>query len=390
MTNKSNIVVTCSKRITLVLEKEIESLGYSILNTSVNSVQTEGTLKDCMKLNYYLRCGNQVLFELKKFRATEPKQLYKALLEIEWDQYISKFGYFSVVSTGFNEHVDNFMYVNQLCKDAIADFFNNKYEVRPNSGPEKNKVVIRLYWDEDTAIVYLDTSGETLTKHNYRKAKHDAPMQEALAAAIINASRWNRETNFINPMCGSGTIAIEAALMASNRFPGAFRNNYSFMHILNYKEEEWEEIRREGKSKYTKPNLKIIATDISEKALDAAYNNAQTAGVDHLIEFKKCDFRDTDVPEADGGVIMINPEYGERLGEVEELAEIYTEIGNWFKQKCGGYTGYVFTGNMDLGKKIGLKPKRKMEFYNGKIDCRLLEFELYQGTRKFKKTEENS
>ncbi|HTF80959.1 MAG TPA: hypothetical protein VL947_04525, partial [Cytophagales bacterium] len=314
------ITVTCSKRITTVLEREIEALGYAVISKSINSVQLEGDITDCMKLNYYLRTGNQVLLEIKKVYAKEPKQLYEELLKIEWDKYISKVGYFSVVSTGFNENVNNFMYVNQLCKDAIADYFYKKYDQRPDSGPDKHKVVIRLYWDEHEAIVYLDTSGETLTKHNYRKSLHEAPMQEALAAAVILASRWDRKSNFVNPMCGSGTLAIEAALMASNRYPGGFRNNYSFMHTMDYDEEAWEKIRKEGKQLYQKPDLRIIATDIDSRAIDVAYKNAQTAGVDHLIEFEKCDFRETTIPEG-SGVVMINPEYGARLGDFDELTE---------------------------------------------------------------------
>lgn len=381
------ITVTCSKKITTVLEKEIEELGYTVVSKSINSVQLEGDMIDCMKLNYYLRSGNQVLLEIKKLQAQEPKQLYEQLLTIEWDKYISKLGYFSVVSTGFNENINNFMYVNQLCKDAIADYFYEKYDQRPDSGPDKHKLVIRLYWDEHEAIVYLDTSGETLTKHNYRKVPHMAPMQEALAAGIIMASRWDKRSNFINPMCGSGTLAIEAALMATNRYPGAFRNNYSFMHSMDYDSEAWEKIRQEGKKLSTKTDIKIIASDISAKSIDSAYKNAQTAGVDHLIEFECCDFRDTTIPEGNG-VIMINPEYGERLGEIDELTEIYSGMGDWFKQKCAGYFGYIFTGNLELAKKIGLKPKRKMEFYNGKIDCRLLEFELYSGSRKITPSKE--
>jgi putative N6-adenine-specific DNA methylase len=376
-----NITVTCSKRITPFLEKEIQGLGYSISSKSINSIHLEGDMVDCMKLNYHIRCGNQVLLEIAQVVAKEPKELYNELIKIDWDKYIARKGYFSVVSTGFNEHVDNFMYVNQLCKDAIADFFYDKYDERPDSGSDKHKLVIRIHWDAELATVYIDTSGETLTKHNYRKANHDAPMQEALAAAVIYASNWDQKSNVVNPMCGSGTLAIEAALIASKRFPGGFRNNYSFMHVLGFDEDAWEAIRKEGKQQYEKPEIKIIASDISETALDAARRNAQTAGVDHMIEFVKCDFRETEVPE-NGGVILINPEYGERLGKIDELVEIYAEIGNWFKQKCAGYTGYVFTGNLDLAKKIGLKPKRRIEFYNGKIDCRLMEFELYAGSKR--------
>jgi putative N6-adenine-specific DNA methylase len=235
------------------------------------------------------------------------------------------------------------------------------------------------------ATIYLDTSGDTIAKHGYRKIPFKAPLQESLAAAIILASKWDRKQNFLNPMCGSGTLAIEAAMLAVNKAPGLLRSNFGFIHIKGFNNDQWEEMRRDARLKtLRKTGGKIIATDISQPAIDAALKNAMTAGVNHLIEFKKCDFRETDVP-GNGGVVIINPEYGERLGEESELEFVYKEIGDFFKKKCKGYTGYVFTGNLNLAKKIGLKSKRRIEFYNGNIDCRLLEYELYEGTRKVKK-----
>jgi putative N6-adenine-specific DNA methylase len=208
------------------------------------------------------------------------------------------------------------------------------------------------------------------------------PMLESLAAATIYASRWDRISPFVNPMCGSGTLAIEAALIATNRRPGLFRTNYAFMHLQGYDEKIYrqEDALLEDQIKEV-PGLRIIATDYSEKAIVNAKKNAVAAGVSKLIEFYVCDFADTEVPHDKQGVLFLNPEYGERLGEITELEKTYARIGDFMKQKCGGYFGYVFTGNMDLAKKIGLKASRRVEFYTSTIDCRLLEYELYKGSR---------
>jgi putative N6-adenine-specific DNA methylase len=246
--------------------------------------------------------------------------------------------------------------------------------------------LVHLYWQESEADIFLDTSGETLAKHSYRKIPGKAPMLEALAAGTIMATRWDKNSTFINPMCGSGTLAIEAALLATDKCPGLFRMNYAFMHILGYDEQVFFVERRKLKDKAKKETgFKIIATDISADAVDIAQKNAKTAGVDHLIDFSVCDFADTPVPET-AGVVMFNPEYGERLGVHTKLEATYKRIGDFLKKDCLGYRGYVFTGNPDLAKKIGLSTSRRIEFYNGKLDCRLLEYELYEGSKREPKT----
>jgi putative N6-adenine-specific DNA methylase len=209
-----------------------------------------------------------------------------------------------------------------------------------------------------------------------------APLQETLAAAIVMAGRWDCLSNFINPMCGSGTIAIEAALLALNRAPGLLRGNFGFMHVKGFPREAWGELRTRTRAESAKSfSGRIIATDIDRRSVEASRRNAKTAGVDHLIDFGVCDFRKTPLPPG-GGVIVMNPEYGERMGEKDRLQEVYSGIGDFFKQKGEGYTGYVFTGNPDLAKKVGLKASRRIKFFNSSIECRLLEYELYKGSRK--------
>ena len=246
-----------------------------------------------------------------------------------------------------------------------------------------------LFWKHEEAEVFLDTSGETLAKHGYRKLPGKAPMLEALAAATILSTKWNKTAPFINPMCGSGTLAIEAALIATNRVPGLLRNNYSFMHLLGYESAMYTKQRALLNEQIIDlPALKIIASDLSDKAIEIAKINASVAGVEHLIDFEVCDFESTSIPTAEGAVIMFNPEYGERLGDEIELNATYARMGDFLKNKCRGYTGYVFTGNLDLAKKIRLKPSRRIEFYNATIDCRLLEYELYAGTKRVDKLNE--
>jgi putative N6-adenine-specific DNA methylase len=379
---QSHIVITCSKRLTPFLKQEIIDLGFSVQKTFTTGVQINGTLNDCIILNLNLRCASQVLFSLKSFHCNNPDQLYEMTSQIQWESYIQKDGYFSITSFVDNKSINNSLFANVKVKDAIADRFRKKYNTRPDSGPELNKAVINLYWKEDKAEIFLDTSGETLSKHGYRKIPGKAPMMESLAAATLLATKWDRSSPFINPMCGSATLSIEAAMIATNRRPGLYRDNYGFMHIVGFDEIFFKkEKKRLLEQIKLVSGLKIIATDISEDAINISKINANAAGVADLIEFKVCDFADTPVPQDRRGIIFFNPEYGERLGDEIELEKTYSRIGDFMKQKCQGYHGYVFTGNFNLAKKIGLKAKRRIEFYTGKIDCRLLEYELYQGTK---------
>jgi 23S rRNA G2445 N2-methylase RlmL len=384
---KSKIIITCNNRLAPYLKQEVEALGYEIKRTFSTGLELEGTINDCIPLNLNLRCASQVLYSIKAFTAENPARLYKELLEISWEELIDFTGYFSVSSTVDNETITTPLFANLKVKDAIVDRIKEKKEIRPNTGPETNKAVIHLYWKENDAEIFIDTSGETLAKHGYRKIPGKAPMLEALAAGTIMATGWDKKSPFVVPMCGSGTLAIEAALLATDKTPGMFRMNYGFMHIIGYDEQVFFEERRKLKEKAKKEiDFRIVATDHSEDAIDISIKNAKTAGVDHLIDFSVCDFADTEVPEA-AGTVIFNPEYGERLGVHTKLEATYKRIGDFMKQKCKGYRGYIFTGNPDLAKKIGLRASRRIEFYNGKLDCRLLEYELYEGSKREPKPE---
>lgn len=379
-TNK--ILITCAHRISNILAEEVKALGYPVKSIDRMGVETEGTLQDTMRLNMHLRTATRVLYLIRSFTANHPDKLYTAVKDIPWEKWIDPSGYISVSSYAQNDYITDTRFPNLKTKDAIVDRLFKKRRRRPDSGPDRSRTTIFLHWKLDQCQIYIDTSGETIAKHGYRKIPLRAPMIESLAAAAILTSVWRPGKHFINPMCGSGTLAIEAALIAAKKAPGLFRENYGFMHVLPYKKEEWIAIKAEAESQQKNTiEGKIIASDISKEAIEAAKKNAKMAGVDHLIAFEVGDFVNTTIPEGEG-VVMLNPEYGERLGEEKELEQTYRQIGDFFKQKCKGYTGYIFTGNLTLAKRIGLKAKRRVEFFNGTIDSRLLEYELYSGTRK--------
>ncbi|MBA2500142.1 MAG: class I SAM-dependent RNA methyltransferase [Chitinophagaceae bacterium] len=379
--NPSIITITCPKRLAPWLEWEVKESGFEIEDSFITGLRIMGTVNDCIRLNLNLRCASQVLYSLKSFSAGNADDIYRQVIDFPWEEIIPESGYFSITSNVNNSTINNSMFANLRVKDGIVDRLRNKYGVRPETGSQLTGTVIHLFWKNEDAELFIDTTGDSLARHGYRKIPGQAPMLEGLAAATIFATRWDKVSPFINPMCGSGTVAIEAAMIATNRRPGLFRTNYAFMHLREYDENIYlkEDSLLEDQI-IEVPGLRIIASDYSEKAVGNAKKNAVAAGVSKLIEFKICDFAETEIPETPG-VIYFNPEYGERLGEINELEQTYARIGDFLKQKCGGYYGYVFTGNLELAKKIGLKAKRRIEFYTSTIDSRLLEYELYAGTR---------
>lgn len=381
-TDKAPVTITCHKRIATYLQQEVTALGFEIEEVFVTGVRIHASINECIKLNLNLRCASQVLYSIKQFSASDGDDIYKNVVNYPWENILPDDGYFSITSNVSNDTINNNLYANLRVKDGIVDRMRDKTGKRPASGSELTGAVFNLFWKQHEAEIFIDTSGNSLARHGYRKIPGLAPMLEALATAAIYATKWDRASPFINPMCGSGTIAIEAALIATNRSPGLFRTSYAFMHLRGYDDSVYtkEDSLLEEQIKDV-PGLRIIATDYSERAIENAKKNAIAAGVAKLIDFAVCDFADTEVPPHQAGVVLLNPEYGERLGQIAELEATYARIGDFMKKRCEGYYGYIFTGNLNLAKKMGLRASRKIEFYNSTIDCRLLEYELYKGSR---------
>ena len=392
------IIVSCAKELSRWTELEIRDLGYSPIEVTENTVVIRGDMRDMMRLNLQLRTAHRVLVPLLRTTCRNIRDLYEAVRSIDWENLLEADGYFSVSSVVHNFTIRDTRIPSLYTKDAIADRMREKCQRRPDSGGENRGAAIFVYWENDEAIVYLDTSGEPLSKRGYRKIPGSAPMQETLAAACILAMKWDQKTPFLSPMCGSGTPAIEAAMMAMNKAPGSLKGHFAFQSIKDYAriipgesaptvaprqragaspEQIWKELVLKAKDEERTTDLpKIVATDISPEAVENAHTNAIAAGVAPYIEFKACDFADTPVPATAHGTIFFNPEYGIRLGDPQELAPVYERIGTFLHEKCAGWTGALITGNPDLAKLVNLYYKTRIPFFNGPIDCRLF---LYEG-----------
>ncbi len=379
---KRRILITCARGTPGILAGEIQAQRFPVRSTLETAVETEGTLVETLRLNLSLRTAQRVLYLFDAFPAVQAEDLYRRLVMLPWEKVIAADGFLSVTSSVNTAAVNDTRFANVKTKDAIVDRIREKQGRRPDSGPGRHGAVVYLHWEQDRCEVWLDTSGEPLSRRGYRKIPLEAPMQETLAAAVILATGWDGKAPLVSPMCGSGTLAIEGALLASRRAPGILRQNFGFMHLLGFDLSAFEKQREECKKAARQEAAgRIIATDIRPEAVEAARQNARTAEVEHLIEFQTCDFRESIVPEGEG-IVILNPEYGERMGDSGKLGDIYKGIGDFFKNRCLGYRGYIFTGNLELAKQVGLRTKRRIPFYNGPIECRLLEYELYRGSRK--------
>ena len=402
------IIISCAKSLSQWTEREVRKLGYEPIEVTENTVVIRGEMRDMMSLNLNLRTAHRVLVPLLRTTCRNIRDLYKAVLSIDWENLLEADGYFSVSSIVHNFTVRDTRLPSLYTKDAIADRMREKCQRRPDSGGENKGAAVFVYWEKDEVIVYLDTSGEPLSKRGYRKIPGSAPMQETLAAACIMAMGWNCQTPFLSPMCGSVTPAIEATMMAMNRAPGSLKGHFAFQSIKGYTsiipgetaprvvprqrtgatpEQIWKELVLDAKEKERTEGLpKIIATDISPEAIENAHTNAIAAGVAPYIEFKACDFADTPVPEIKQsdkqttgqscGAIFFNPEYGIRLGDPKELAPVYERIGTFMNECCLGWTGALITGNPELAKLVNLYYRNRVPFFNGPIDCRLF---IYEG-----------
>lgn len=395
------IIISCAKQLSYWTECEVQEMGYRPIEVTENTVVVRGDMRDVMRLNLHLRTAHRVLVPLLRTTCRNIRDLYEAVRSIDWENHFEADGYFSVSSIVHNYTVRDTRLPSLYTKDAIADRMREMCQRRPDSGGENIGAAVFVYWERDQVIIYLDTSGEPLSKRGYRRIPGSAPMQETLAAACIYAMRWDRCAPFLSPMCGSGTPAIEAAMMAMNRAPGSLKGHFAFQSIKGYTriipgesapvvaprqrsgatpEQIWKEMVLAAKEKEKTADLpRIIATDISPEAIENAHTNAIAAGVAPYIEFKACDFADTPIPKHAGpsrGCVFFNPEYGIRLGDPVELAPVYERIGTFLNEKCAGWTGALITGNPDLARLVNLYYKTRIPFFNGPIDCRLF---LYEG-----------
>lgn len=371
-------------------EEELLELGASDTRVSYRGVYFSADKSILYKINYTSRLLSRVLAPLKSFKCHNTDILYRNASEIKWEDFLSVEKTFSITASVAKSNINNSLFASQRLKDAIADYFRNKYNQRPSVDTANPDVRFNLHIEKDEAVISLDTSGESLHKRGYRLLAGEAPMQETLAAAIIRLSKWDGENLLWDPMCGSGTILCEA-LMHYCRIPAQkLRKKFGFFNLPDFDEELWKEIKQEEDSKIRPlPKGIISGSDKSQKILDVAKDNLSRLPYSSMVELKCHPFQHKNSFE--NGTIITNPPYGIRLGNIDDVKILYNELGDFLKTKCKGTSAFIYTGDPELRKSIGLRTSRRVPLVNGKLEGVLLQIESYEGSkkRKYSKIEDN-
>ena len=360
-----------------VLAKELKDLGACRIKPGRRMVEFSGGMNIVYKANYWLRTALRILVPIRSFRAIDEHQLYTETKAINWEKYLSLQHTFSVDSVVFSKYFNHSHYVALKVKDAIVDQFREKNGRRPSVNSKDPDIKINIYINIDRCTISLDSSGESLHKRGYRVDQHKTPLNEVLAAGLIMLSGWDKKTNFLDPMCGSGTFLIEAAMISRNIPPGYYRKKYSFMNWLDYDPELYKDIQVSPYSKQYKP--KILGKDISFHAIATARENIRRADLMSSISLEVGSFETTGAPWI-SGFIIINPPYGERI-KVAAIGKLYKTIGDHLKKEFPGYKAWIFSSNFEALKQIGLRPTVKRMLFNGPLECKFMGFEMYEGSK---------
>jgi putative N6-adenine-specific DNA methylase len=369
-----------------ILSTELQRLGARNVEVHNRAVSFVGDKGFMYKANICLRTALRILVPIKTFVVTDEKSLYNSIQSINWEDYMEVTDTLAIDTVLNSELFTHSQYLSQKAKDAIVDQFRAKHGERPSVELDNPTLRIHLHVFQNTCTVALDSSGESLHKRGYRDKTNLAPLNEVLAAGMILLSGWDKRSTFIDPMCGSGTILIEAAMIANNIPPGYYREVYGFENwnkFLAFDEELYNTIFDAAIDKITNHEQKIMGGELSPNVAKKAKENIKHAKVDDIVSIKNCDIKDFEVPPG-RGVVIINPPYGERMVK-DNIEELYKTIGDTFKKNFGGYDCWVISSNMEAFKHVGLRPSRKIALFNGQLECRFMKFEMYQGTKKIHK-----
>jgi putative N6-adenine-specific DNA methylase len=367
-----------------VLAEELIGLGAGNVQTANRAVLFEGDKSLMYRVNYSARTALSVLMPIADFRIRSKDDLYKGGSKIEWDRFMDTDDTFSIVPVINSPHFGHTGYAGLIIKDAIADYFRRKTGRRPSVDTANPRILINLHISNDAVTISLDSSVVPLYKRGYRQEQSVAPLNEVLAAGIILLSGWNVSSTLTDPMCGSGTIPIEAGLIASKIPPGKFRQFFGFQRWKDFDEDLFEKIKLECNSQSGPSPVKIFGSDISEETLKFAKANVARAGLSDVITLDKSDFKNLKSVD-DNGYVILNPPYGQRI-QPEEIDLLYGMIGTTLKHNFPGNIAWLITSNKESLRHVGLKPKEKHTLFNGALECILLKYEMYAGTKKLQKS----
>ena len=366
-----------------LLEKELRKLGAKNIKSINRAVSFEGDLGFLYKANLSLRTALRILMPIGFFPVKNQTDLYRAIDRIDWSKWFSADQSFIIDVTLFSDHFNHSLFIAQKAKDAIVDQFSKKEGKRPSVTTENPDIRIQLHLQGDQLTISLDSSGNSLHQRGYRIETNIAPINEVLAAGILLHSGWEGKTYFYDPMCGSGTLAIEAAMIACNIPPSLNRATFSFMNWRNFDAELFEVIRNSSLSKVREFRGHIYASDKAPSAVRKAQENIEKAGLEEYISVVRSDFFFADRPSDVPLHVVFNPPYGERLSIDADV--FYGKIGDTLKKEYQGCEAWFITANIEALKSVGLRPSRKIKMFNGKLESRLVNYELYEGSRKASK-----
>lgn len=368
---------TTSRGLEAVLAAEIAALGGEDPEAAPGGVSFAGDLELGYRANLWLRTAHRVLLHLASFPAPTPDALYEGTKAVPWPDLFPVERRIAVEATVRDSGITHSGFAAQKTKDAVADRFRERGGRRPDVDPASPDVRIHLRIVRDEATLSLDTSGESLNRRGYRADPSEASLRETLAAGIVMLSGWDARRPLVDPMCGAGTIPIEAALIAGGAAPGILRASFGFQRLSGYDRKLWEGLRAEARERAGRAEgARIEGSDASGEAIRGARRNAEAAGVADALRFRRGDIREF-APEPPPGVIVCNPPYGARMPGGQQVEALYRAMGEAFKKRCHGWTAYVLSGNPEVTRHIGLKASRRFPLMNGPIDCRLLKYELY-------------
>jgi putative N6-adenine-specific DNA methylase len=362
-----------------VLAGELSALGASDVTPGRRMVSFRGDKSLMYRANYCLRTALRILKPIASFRVLDAEEVYEAVKTIEWEQYMTAAMTFAIDSVVNSEVFTHSMYVTYRVKDGIADYFNEKYGVRPSVRVNNPSIYINVHISHDICTVSLDSSGESLHRRGYRVTQGEAPLSEVLAAGMLLLSGWDGKTPFIDPMCGSGTLLIEAALIALNISPGVYRKEYAYERWLDYDAELFGEISEDdsGEREFC---YKCYGSDVSPLAIERSKQNIASASLSKYIELKCMNFNKYNEAPEPSGLLVTNPPYGQRISP-KDLNGLYSMIGERLKHVFTGYEAWIISSREDCFDSIGLHPKRKLQLMNGELQCSYRCYEMFAGKR---------